>query len=59
MFGMGTGISLNVIITRKLITNYLTLLNYILNFFILQVFFIFFPIFFILFKHTQKYIDEI
>ena len=59
MFGMGTGITLNVIITRKLITNYLTLLNYILNFFILQVFFIFLPIFFILFKHTQKYIDEI
>ena len=55
---MGTGITLNVIITRKLITNFFVLLHYTIinnNF---QVLFYILCNFFILFKHTQKYIDE-
>ena len=42
---MGTGISLNVIITRKLLTFFLVLLYYTIYFFILQVFFEIFLIF--------------
>ncbi len=45
VFGMGTGISLNVIITRKLLTFFLVLLYYTIYFFILQVFFEIFLIF--------------
>ena len=56
---MGTGITLNVIITRKLITYFFVLLNYTIYNFVFQVLFDIFYIFLYFIQYTEKYIDEI